>query len=109
MAICKTCATTRHQAFVEVMKTKETKKDDSYVITLNDSEDVINLEWVSTITYTTYDKKKFSLPIIILKKGLLTRNNNILTFFIPPMVNESYLASITTPETWCRNMNEIVK
>ena len=42
--ICKTFVTTRHRAFVEVMKTKETKKDDSNVITLNDSEDVINLE-----------------------------------------------------------------
>ena len=42
--ICKTCVTTRHRAFVEVMKTKENKKDDSNVITLNDSDDFINLD-----------------------------------------------------------------
>ena len=42
--ICKTCVTSRHRAYVEVMKTKETKKDDSNVISLNDSQDVINLE-----------------------------------------------------------------
>ena len=42
--ICNTCVTTRHRAFVEVMKTKENKKDDSNVITLNDSDDFINLD-----------------------------------------------------------------
>ena len=42
--ICKTSVTSRHRAFVEVMKTIDTKKDDSNeVISLNDSQDVIDL------------------------------------------------------------------
>ena len=42
--ICKTYVTSRHRAFVEVMKTIDTKKDDSNeVISLNDSQDVIDL------------------------------------------------------------------
>ena len=46
--ICKTCVTSRCRAYIEVMKTKETKKKDEFnesnVISLDDAEDVINLE-----------------------------------------------------------------